>query len=68
MLTVLLNLLILFVVALLVFYVAKYVLAEANADEPIRKIVLLVLLIVFVVALVNIITGHAMWGPVIVVR
>lgn len=63
----LVNFLVLMVVAVVVFYVVKYILDAAEADPPIRKLVLLILLLVFLIAVVNLLTGGVMWGPVIVV-
>lgn len=68
MLTFLVNFLILVVVAVVVFYVVKYGLDAAEADPPIRKIVLLIVLVVFLVAVVNLLAGGALWGPVVVIR
>jgi hypothetical protein len=62
---VLLNLLILVVVAVVVFLVAKYIMGEAELAGPIRQIVLLVLGLFFLIWLVNIFAGHPMWGPVV---
>lgn len=68
MLTFLVNFLILVIVAVVVFYVVKYILDAAEADPPIRKIVLLVLLVVFLVAVANLVSGGALWGPVVVIN
>lgn len=59
--TLLVNLAILLVVAIVVFMVVKYVLTEAEADPALRKIVLLILLIVFLIGLMNVLTGYTMW-------
>ena len=65
MMTLLVEFLVLLVIAVVVFYAVKYILAEAEADPPIRKIVLLILLVMFLIAVANILTGHKMWGPII---
>lgn len=67
MAVILINLLLLLVVALVVFLVARYILDQMEADPPIRKIVLLILGLLFLIWIVNIFTGHAFFGPVIVV-
>jgi len=68
MATLLVNLLILCVIAVVVFLVAKYILTEAEADPPIRKIVLILLLLLFLIALVNVISGGAVWGHMVVIN
>lgn len=61
--------LVLVVMAVVVFLVVKYILDQAEADPPIRKIVLLILLVVFLIAIINLLSGGALWpNPVIVAR
>lgn len=67
MLTLLVNLLILIVIAVVVFYVAEWLMAKGDLDAPIRKIILLILCIVFLIALINVVSGHPMWGPIVIV-
>lgn len=67
MLTLLVNFLILVVLAVVAFHVVKYLLDQGEAEAPIRKIVLLILLLVFLVAVVNLISGGPLWGPMIIV-
>jgi len=67
MLTLLVNFLILVVLAVVAFYVVKYLLDQAEADPPIRKIVLLIVLLAFLVAVVNLISGGPFWGPLVIV-
>jgi hypothetical protein len=63
----LVSLLVLVIIAVVVFYVTKYILDAAEADPPIRKIVLLILLVVFLVAVLNLATGGIIWKqPVLV--
>jgi hypothetical protein len=59
--TLLVNLLILVVVAVIVFYLAKWLMGEAELDPPIRKIVLLLLGVMFLIWLINIFSGGSMW-------
>ena len=65
MVVVLVNLLILVILGVVVFYITNYFLDQAKADEPIRKIILLILLIVLLIAMINMISGHSMWGPMV---
>jgi hypothetical protein len=64
----LLEFLILAVVAVVVFLVTKYVLDQAEADPPIRKLVLLILLLMFLVAIANTLSGGTLFGRVVVLR
>jgi hypothetical protein len=65
MLTLVVNLLIWLLIAVIVFWAAKWIMAEAEVGEPVRKIVLLVLLILFLIVLINAVAGGPMWGPVV---
>jgi len=60
--------LILAVMAVVAFLVVKYILDQAEADPPIRKIVLLILLVIFLIALFNLISGGTLWPNPVVVR
>lgn len=64
----LIEFLILVILAVVVFYFLRWLLDQAEADLPIKKIVLLIALIIFLVALANLLTGHSMWGPIIPAR
>lgn len=65
----LVNFLVLVIIAVVVFMVVRYILDAAEADPPIRKIVLLILLIVFLVAVLNLFSGGIIWGnPVVIGR
>ena len=66
--TLLLNLLILVIAAVVVFMVVKYIMSEAGFDPPLQKIVLLIVGLVFLVWLVNVVTGGSLFGNVVVVR
>lgn len=68
MINILVSFLVLVVIAVVVFYTVKYVLDAAEADPPIRKIVLLILLVVFLIAVLNLMTGGAMWPNPVIVR
>ncbi len=59
----LMEVLILVVAAVVVFLAARYILDQAEADPPIRKMVLLIIGLLFLVWLANIITGHQMFPP-----
>lgn len=58
----LINLLVLVIIAVVVFYVTKFILDQAEADAPIRKIVLLILLLVFLIAVANLLSGGVLWS------
>lgn len=67
MVALLINLLVLVLIAVVVFLVAKYIMAEAEAPAIIRQLVLLILLVLFLIATINLIGGHPLWGPMVVV-
>ncbi len=64
----LVELLILVIAAVVVFYIAKYIMGEAGFDPPLVKIILLIIGLVFLVWLVNVVSGGAVFGRVLVVR
>lgn len=68
MVAILVNLLILFVAAVIVFYVAKYIMGEAELDPPIRNIILLILGVLFLIWLINIFSGGMMFPLVVAGR
>lgn len=60
---VLLNILILVLIALVVLWAARKILASAGVGGDIGQIVMVILALVFIVALINALAGGPMWGP-----
>ena len=61
MIPILVNILILLIVAVVVFLAAKWIMAQADFDPPLQKIILLILGLVFLLWLVSIITGGSVF-------
>lgn len=58
MFNLLINILILVIVGVVVFLVAKWLMGEAEIGDPIRKIILLILFLVFIILLIAVVSGQ----------